>query len=401
VESKNGITGSVIKLRTGAKGRLKPGHPWIYADQLLKFDRPVKPAEVVTVLTADGKFVGRGYYNPKSLITVRLLTFKDEAIDRDFFGRRLKECLEKRKDLFDITDAYRAVFSESDGLPGLILDMYADTAVFQIFTLGMEKFRDDIIESVREVIGPKYIYERGDSPYRKIEGLEETTGWVGPSGNDVVEIREYKTRFFVDVAKGHKTGFYLDQRRARMGLENISKNKKVLDLFCFSGGFAVSAAVYGAQSVLAVDIKEDWLELGRRNAELNGVSNKIKFMKGDVFDVLREKLHAGEKYDIVVLDPPSFLRTKKALAGAARGYKELNLTAMKVLADGGVLCTFSCSHNMPNEMYSDIIKKAALDAGKDITVLKRCHQAMDHPIARQIPETEYLKGYFLKVTSKK
>lgn len=401
MESKNRITGSVIKLRSGAKGRLKPGHPWIYAEQFLKLDRPVKPGEIVTVETADGKFVGRGYYNPKSLITVRLLSFKDEAIDRDFFGRRLKECLEKRKSLLDITDAYRAVFSESDGLPGLILDVYADTAVFQIFTLGMEKFKDYIVESVREVIGPKYIYERGDSPYRKIEGLEETTGWVGHAGDDVVEIREHKTRFLVDVVRGHKTGFYLDQRRARMGLENIAKNKKVLDLFCFSGGFAVTAAVYGAESVLAVDIKEDWLELGRRNAELNKVASRVKFMKGDVFDVLREKLRSGERYDIVVLDPPSFLRTKKALAGAVRGYKELNLTAMKVLVDGGVLCTFSCSHNMPNEMYSDIIKKAASDSGKDLTVLKRCHQAIDHPIARAIPETEYLKGYFLKITNKK
>lgn len=390
----------IVKLRKGRMGRLNPGHPWIYGAQLLKERSSVKPGDIVTVEDADGKFVGRGYYNPRSIIAVRLLTFRKENIDQSFFDRRMGEALKKRHEIIRETDAYRAVYSESDGLPGLILDVYADTAVFQIFTLGMEALKPMLLESVKKLIRPAYIYERGDSPFRKIEGLPEVKGWLGKTGRDFVEMREGRIRFLVDVTAGHKTGFYLDQRRSRLGMENISKNKKVLDLFSYTGAFAVSSAVYGAADVLAVDVKGEWLDLGRRNAELNGVADRIKFLKGDVFDVLREKMRDGEKYDIVILDPPSFLRTKKALAGALRGYKELNLTAMKVLNEGGILCTFSCSHNMPNEMFSDILKRAAADAGKTWTILKRCHQAKDHPIVRAIPETEYLKGYFLRVTSK-
>ena len=389
-----------VRLRSGKAGRLSPGHPWIHGAQLLKERPGVRPGDVVTVLDAGGKFVGRGYYNPRSIIAVRLLTFKDEKIDQSFFDRSMGEALKKRHGIIAGTDAYRAVYSESDGLPGLILDVYASTAVFQIFTLGMEALKPMLLESVKKLIRPAYIYERGDSPFRKIEGLPEVKGWLGKTGGDVVEMREGRVRFLVDVAGGHKTGFYLDQRRSRRGMENISKNKKVLDLFSYTGAFAVSSAVYGAADVLAVDVKSEWLDLARRNAELNGVADRIRFLKGDVFDVLREKLRDGEKYDIVILDPPSFLRTKKALAGALRGYKELNLTAMKVLNEGGILCTFSCSHNMPNEIFSDIIKSAAKDSGKEFAILKRCHQDKDHPIARAIPETEYLKGYFLRVTSK-
>lgn len=389
-----------IRLRSGKKGRTWPGHPWIYDVQLLK-DRPsVKAGDIVTIEDAAGKFIGRGYYNPKSLIAVRLLTFSDEKIDRDFFDRKISACLKKREGLLSQTNAYRAVFSEGDGMPGLILDMYGDTAVFQIFTLGMEKLKPLVLESVKATLGPKYIYERGDSPFRKIEGLKEVKGWEGEEGSEKLEIFEGKAKFCVDIASGHKTGFYLDQRKARRGMEYISKKKRVLDLFSYTGGFAVSAAIYGASEVLAVDVKDEWLELGRKNAALNGVSDRIKFAKGDVFDVIREKLHEGEKYDVVVLDPPSFLRTKKAIPGAVRGYKELNLTSMKLLTDGGVLCTFSCSHNMSNEMFSDILKSSASDAGKTFTILKRCRQDIDHPIVREIPETEYLKGYFLRVTAK-
>lgn len=388
-----------LKLRSGKKGRLKPGHPWIYEGQLIKERSNAKAGDMVTLESAEGKFVGIGYYNPRSIIAVRLLTFKDEKINQSFFDRRMGECVKKREKLLSGTNAFRAVYSEADSLPGLILDMYADTAVFQIFTRGMEAMKPMVLESMKKLLRPKYIYERGDSPYRKIEGLPEAKGWLGKERPEPVEIFEGKAKFLVDVVNGHKTGFYLDQRRSRAGMEYVSKNKKVLDLFSYTGGFAVSAAIYGASNVLAVDVKDDWLRLGERNAELNGVSDRIKFMKGDVFDVLRDTLHSGEKYDVVVLDPPSFLRTKKALEGAVRGYKELNLTAMKVLAEGGVLCTFSCSHNMPNEMFSDILKKAAHDAGKTFTVLKRCHQAEDHPIVKAIPETDYLKGYFIRVNA--
>ncbi len=395
----HGAPYKTLKLRSGKKGRLNPGHPWVYEGQLIKERSSAKGGDLVRVEAADGKFVGIGYYNPKSIIAVRILSFKDEKINQSFFDRRMGECVKKREKLLSGTNAFRAVYSEADSFPGLILDVYADTAVFQIFTRGMEAMKPMVMESMKKLLRPKYIYERGDSPFRKIEGLPEVKGWVGKERPEPVEIFEGKAKFMVDVVSGHKTGFYLDQRRARAGMEYVSKDKKVLDLFSYTGGFAVSSAIYGASSVLAVDVKDDWLRMGHRNAELNGVSEKIKFMKGDVFDVLRETLHSGEKYDVVVLDPPSFLKTKKAIEGAVRGYKELNLTAMKVLSEGGVLCTFSCSHNMPNEMFSDILKKAARDAGKTFTILKRCHQAEDHPIVKAIPETEYLKGYFLRVNA--
>jgi 23S rRNA (cytosine1962-C5)-methyltransferase len=295
------------------------------------------------------------------------------------------------------TNAIRAVFSEADSLPGFIVDLYADTAVFQILTLGMDRLRHLAVEAIKEALKPRYIYEKSVSPFRAIEDIKDSFGWVGEEGRGVVEIHEGKTKFFVDIINGHKTGFYLDQRKSRSGLENISKGKRVLDLFCYTGAFSVSAAVYGAKYVRGVDIKEDWLELARKNASLNGVAGVTEFVKSDGFKVLDELGSSGEKFDIIVLDPPSFLKARSSFESAAKGYKELNLKAMKALTDGGALATFSCSHNMPSDKFSDIIKKAAAEAGKRYTILKRCHQAEDHPIVRWIPETEYLKGYFLKM----
>jgi 23S rRNA (cytosine1962-C5)-methyltransferase len=204
-------------------------------------------------------------------------------------------------------------------------------------------------------------------------------------------------KFSVDIVNGHKTGFYLDQRKSRMALENIYKGKKVLDLFCYTGGFSVSAASYGAAEVTGADIKEEWLKLARLNAELNGAGARVKFIKGDAFSVLGAFNKAGEKFDIVIVDPPSFLKTRESIVSASKGYGDLNLAAMQALAPGGILATFSCSHNMPNALFAKLIKDAAVKAGRKLSILKRCHQAEDHPIIKHIPETEYLKGYFLRI----
>lgn len=388
-----------IAVRLGRMGKLRPGHPWIYKEQLRSYDKSIKPGEIVAMIDADGKFIGRGYFNPISEISVRLLTFKDEPIDRHFFLHRIKEAFEKRRKLFSVTNAYRAVYTEADGLPGLIVDVYNDTAVFQVLTLGMERVKSIIIDCIREVIKPKFIYEKSESEFRKLEGLTDTKCWHGEQGKDIVEIFEGKVKFLVDIANGHKTGFYLDQRRSRMALEGLAKGKKVLDLFCYTGGFSVSAACFGASDVRGIDIKEEWLEMAGKNAALNGVSQNTEFVAGDVFDALREIHNSGERFDIIILDPPSFMKSARSLNGASKGYKDLNLYAMKTLNDGGILCTFSCSHNMPNEIFADILRKAARDARKKTQIIKRCHQAEDHPIVRSIPETEYLKGYFLKVSS--
>jgi len=388
---------SVVKLRSGRNGILRPNHPWIYKGQLLKPEGPIKGGSIVSVWTSDNKFAGRGYYNPTSEITVRLLTFKDEPLDDAFIDQKIKEAVAKRTALKQKTNAYRAVFSEADGLPGLIIDLYADTAVFQILTLGIERFIEAIVAAIRKNTDARYVYEKSDGPFRKREGLKIVKSWHGDKGNRYIEISEGKARFVVDIYEGHKTGFYLDQRSSRLAMHTVSKGKSVLDLFSYIGGFSIHAALSLAANVTAVDIKEDWLEAGRKNAILNNVADRIEFVKADAFEYLKRISASGKRFDVMIVDPPSFLKTRHSLASASRGYKELNYMAIKCLNEDGVLATFSCSHNMPNEAFSDILKEAAARAGRAFTILKRCHQAEDHPIVRSIPETEYLKGYFLKV----
>jgi 23S rRNA (cytosine1962-C5)-methyltransferase len=404
----------IITLRTGKKGKLKPGHPWIFKGQTLKAPPGIRSGDIVTIVNGQGDFVGRGYYNPASEITIRMLTFNDEPIDGNFLQKRIEDAIAKRDKTGTgyffptmtqgkkvacprfFTNAKRLIFSEADGLPGLIVDQYNDTIVFQISTLGMERMKDGLLKVLADIVNPKYIYEKSDSPFRKIEGLKTIKKWWLYDGETNIEIYEGAAKFIVDIENGHKTGFYLDQRRSRAALKDISRGKTVLDLFCYTGGFSINAALGGAKRVVGVEIKPEWLALAGKNAALNGVSDKIEQREGDVFDVLNNICESGEKFDIIVLDPPSFVRSKRDLISAAKGYREINALAFKTLSDNGILCTFSCSHNMPNKMFSDVIKEAAVSAGRKFTILKRCRQDKDHPIAREIPETEYLKGYFLK-----
>ena len=355
----------------------------------------------VTIVRDKGEFVGRGYYNPASEITIRLLTFNDEPIDGTFLQKRIEEAVAKRSFLSGSTNARRLIFSEADGLPGLVVDQYNDTIVFQVSTLGMERMKEGLLKILADTVNPKFIYEKSDSPFRKKEGLKTIKKWWLYDGETKIEIYEGDAKFIVDIENGHKTGFYLDQRRARAALKEISRGKTVLDLFCYTGGFSVNAALGGAKTVVGVDIKPEWLELASKNAALNGVSERIEERDGDAFEILNNICKSGEKFDIIVLDPPSFLRSKKNLISAIKGYKEINALAFKTLSDNGILCTFSCSHNMPNKIFSDCIKDAALKSGKKFNILKRCRQDKDHPIIKDIPETEYLKGYFLRTTDEK
>ncbi|MDO8525334.1 MAG: class I SAM-dependent rRNA methyltransferase [Candidatus Omnitrophota bacterium] len=387
-----------VRLRTGKKGVLRPHHPWIFKNQLLKTDPAIKPGGVISVTDGSGKFIGRGYYNPKSEIAVRLFTFIDEPVDNDFFRKKIAQAIDSRKGLSSITNAYRLVFSEADSLPGLIADIYNDTVVFQALTLGIDKFKPEITDAIDDILKPKHIYEKSVSPFRALEGMKDAAGWWGDPGKGLVEISEGKARFLVDIVNGHKTGFYLDQRKSRMALESIAKGRKVLDLFCYTGGFSVSAAIYGASYVRGAEIKGPWLELAAENAKLNNVGERIEFVRGDAFEVLKDINDSGEKFDIIIADPPSFLKSRESIASATKGYKELNVLAMQALSGEGILATFSCSHNMPNELFSKMIKEACARAGKKFTILKRCRQAEDHPIVKSIPETGYLKGYFLKMS---
>ena len=386
----------IITLRTGKKGRLKPGHPWIFKGQTLKTPPGIRPGDIVTIINGQGEFVGRGYYNPASEIIIRLLTFNDEAVDEIFLHKKITDAIAKRNFLSGFTDAKRLIFSEADNLPGLVVDQYKDTIVFQVSTLGMERLKDSVLNILANEINPKFIYEKSDSPFRKIEGLKIIKKWWLYDGETNIEIFEGDAKFIVDIENGHKTGFYLDQRRSRAALKEISKGKTVLDLFCYTGVFSVNAALGGAKRVVGVDIKPEWLILSSKNAALNKVTDKMEQREGDVFEILNNICDSGEKFDIIVLDPPSFVKDKKSIISAAKGYRELNTLAMKSLTEGGTLCTFSCSHNMSNDIFSDVIKKSAAEAGKSLTVLKRCHQDKDHPIVRAIPQTEYLKGYFFR-----
>ncbi|MDD5173287.1 MAG: class I SAM-dependent rRNA methyltransferase [Candidatus Omnitrophica bacterium] len=389
----------IITLRTGKKGKLKPGHPWIFKGQTLKTPPGIRPGDIVTIVNGRGEFTGRGYYNPASEITIRLFTFDDEPIDGAFLRNRIESAIAKRDFLSGLTNAARLVFSEADGLPGLIVDRYNETIVFQVFTLGIERMKEGLIKILADIVNPKYIYEKSDSPFRKKEGLKTIKKWWLYEGKTDIEIYEGDAKFIVDIDNGHKTGFYLDQRRSRLALKDISTGKSVLDLFCYTGGFSINAALGLAKRVVGVDIKQKWLSLARKNAEINGVSDVIEHREGDVFKILKDICDSGEKFDIIVLDPPSFAKDKRSIITAAKGYKELNTLAMRALIDGGVLCTFSCSHSMSNEIFSDMIKASASQARKSLMILKRCHQDKDHPIVRSIPQTEYLKGRFLKVNS--
>jgi len=394
----------IIRLRKGKLGRLRPGHPWIFRGQILKLTSDVRAGDIVTVISNEDAFLGRGYFNPASEIAVRLLTFRDEPVDEKFLARRITTAVKSRTEYVNdlhspgliTSNARRLIFSEADGLPGLIADLYDNTLVIQISTLGMDNLKAPILKIIKDVINPQFIYERSDSPFRRIEKLKPVTQWIGPAGSKEVQIREGGARFIVDIEKGHKTGFYLDQRRSRLALRGIAKGKKALDLFCYTGGFSINAALGGAEKVSGVDTKKDWLGLAGKNAEINGVSDRVEFKAGDAFKILQDICSSGEKFDIIVADPPSFLRNKKDLVMASRGYKELNTMAFKALGKGGVLCTFSCSHNMPNDIFSSLIKDSARAANRTFSILKRCHQDKDHPILKEIPETEYLKGYFLK-----
>ncbi len=378
---------------------IKTFHPWIYKNHIEKVDPEIKAGDIADIIAHDNKYIGTGYYNPKSVIAIRILTAKNEQIDSNFFSNRISLAFQKREPIRKISNAFRVVSSEADGLPGLIVDLYNDTVVFQITTLGMEQFKKEILSSINNIIEPAYIFEKSDVSVRKLEGLKHIVTWHGAEGKEKVDIFEGKAKFIVDIVHGHKTGFYLDQRKARMAAGDFSKGRKVLDVFCYTGGFSIHALLGNAGEALCVDLKDEWLDQVKINAGINNVSDSVACIKGSAFNILQNFIQKKEMFDMIILDPPSFLKNKHGLETALKGYLELNRLAMRILNEKGVLCTFSCSHHMRNEIFSDMLKKAAELENKTFSILKRCHQDKDHPIIAEIPETEYLKGYFLSVNS--
>ncbi len=389
---------SVI-LKKGKERRLYAGHSWVYSGEIDKITGDPKNGDAVDIRDHKDRFFGRGLLNTNSQITVRRFTTQKEEIDRAFFARRLEAALEYRRENTSMadTEAFRLVSSESDQLPGLIVDQYGDHIVLQALTLGIDQRKGQIVEILREMFQPKAIIERSDVPSRKLEGLAEAKGVLVGQTDAIVRLQFDHFSIEVNLLEDQKTGFFLDQRDNYAEVAGHCAAKRVLDCFTYHGGFALAAAVADAKSVEAVEISDQAVARARKNAELNGLTGKIEFVCANAFDVLKKYDVEKRQYDVIVLDPPSFTRTKQNVGDALRGYKEINLRALKMLPPGGILATFTCSHHIDGELFKSVVLDAAADAKKTLRLVKVLTQSPDHPILPAIPETEYLRGLLLQV----
>ncbi len=380
----------------GKEKRVEYGHPWVFKSDIDKVDGSFTPGDVVDIYSSKNKFLGRGYINPKSQITIRMLTYDREEINYDFFYRRIQAAWEYRKKVADINSC-RAIFAESDFLPALIVDKFGDYLVVQTLALGMDRYKDMIVDILNDIIKPAGIYERNDVPVRELEGLDQRKGFLKGPFPTLVEMVENGVKFLVDVENGQKTGFFLDQKENRAALKPFVKDAKVLDCFTHTGSFALHAGYYGAASVLGIDISDHAVACATKNAEINGLDPICKFQAANTFDILREFQEQGEKFDVIILDPPAFTKTKNAVEGAVRGYKEINLRAMKILKSGGFLVSCSCSHHVDPDLFLDIIYDASIDAKRRIRQIEYRTQAKDHPILLASEETQYIKCAIMQV----
>ncbi len=384
-------------LARGRQDRVARGHPWVYGTEVQNIEGGFTPGDVVEVADSRGKFLGRGYINPASKILVRILTRnRGEEINRDFFRRRIETAWLYRRMAVKNTNACRVVFAEADFLPALIVDKFGDCLVVQTLALGMDLRMETITGILEELFRPAGIYERNDVRVRELEGLPLKAGFIGREFNPVLEIVENGLAFEVNLAGGQKTGYFLDQRENRKALEDLCSGARVLDCFCHTGAFSVYAARFGAREVLGVDISGPALEVAVRNAARNGFAGVCNFREGNGFDELRAMDRAGEKFDLVILDPPAFTKSRQALEGAVRGYREINLRAFKILQPGGFLVTCTCSYHMGEDLFLEVINSAALDAGRPVRLVEVRRQARDHPMLPASPETYYLKCLILQ-----
>ena len=381
---------SKVYLIPGKEKRVYSRHPWVFRSDIHHTEGPCAPGDVVSIYSDKGRFLAKAFYNPNSQIALRILTWQDEEIDRAFIFRRVHDAVEYRRTFADLRSC-RLIFAESDRLPALIADVFGSTVVIQCMSLGMERFKQDVIDAIVEEIHPDGIWERDDIPVRKLEGMEMKTGLLYGNVPDRVEMTENGIRFLVDVKEGQKTGFFLDQKENRAAIAPFVKNKKVLDCFTHTGSFALHAAHYGAADVTGVDISDYACEFATENARLNGFGDNVRFIAANAFDLLSEQSKAGQKYDVIVLDPPAFTKTRSAVESALRGYKEINLRAMKMVVPGGYLVSCSCSQHVTPDLFKKMIQDAAYDARVSLRQVEFRSQGKDHPILPAAPETEYLK----------
>jgi 23S rRNA (cytosine1962-C5)-methyltransferase len=373
------------------------GHPWIFSNEIDASNIQAKGGDIVDVYAHDKKFVGRGYINPKSQILVRLLTRdKGEEINDEFFYRRLLKAWEYRSRL-GYKENCRLIFGEADDIPQLIIDKFNDYFVIQTLALGIDMWKPALVNALNKIFKPKGIYERNDVPVRELEGLDQRKGFLSEPFETEIIIHENGLRFYVDIDKGQKTGYFLDQQDNRKAIQNIVKGANVLGAFTYTGTFEIHAAHYGARSVLGLDISESAVYQANRNASLNNYGQVCRFECANAFDVLKTWARENRQYDVVMLDPPSFSKTRANIEKAVTGYKEINLRAMKLVKPGGFLVTSSCTNLVPPEMFLEIIELAAKDARRRLRQVTYQTQSADHPIVWNLENTRYLKFLIVQV----
>ena len=395
-----------------AKGTrwVEQGHPWIYEGEVIRQEGDCENGGLVDAVSEKGKYLGTGFLSEKSKIRVRLLSRNaNDRFDAAFWQRRLQYAWDYRKTVMgDQTSCCRIIFGEADGFPGLTVDRFSDLLVTQTLSIGMERAKDMIFPALVKLLREdgaviRGVFERNDVAIRELEGMAQNKGWYAlpgetPPESPVTEICENGVYYSVDVENGQKTGFFLDQKYNRLAVAKLAKGKRVLDCFTHTGSFALNAAKGGAEHVTAVDVSASAIGMARQNALRNGLEDRMDFLTADVFDLLPELAAKGGKpYDFIILDPPAFTKSRKTVDSAQRGYKEINLRALKLLPRGGYFATASCSHFMPSELFVKMLKAAALDAGVELRQIEARQQAPDHPILWNVPETDYLKFYIFQV----
>jgi 23S rRNA (cytosine1962-C5)-methyltransferase len=385
-----------LYLRKKIAPRIANGHPWVYGNEVEKIEGEVVAGDIVDVYYSAEKYAGRGYINPQSQILVRLLTRKQETIDEAFFHQKIAKAWAYRQKL-GYTENCRLVFGEADELPALIIDKFNDYFVIQTLSLGMDRWKDAIVRSLETIFSPKGIYERNDVPVRQLEGLPLQKGFLSAPFDTNIQIVENGLKFLVDLENGQKTGYFLDQQDNRRAIQNIVKGADVLGAFTYTGTFEIHAAAYGAKSVLGLDISENAVAQANKNAALNGLDSICKFEAMNAFDVLKQWGKDGRKYDVVMLDPPAFTKSRESIGKAITGYKEINLRGMKLLRNGGFLVTSSCTNLVNPEMFLSAIDQAAKDARKRIRQVVFQAQSSDHPIIWGMENTNYLKFLIVEV----
>ena len=403
------MTDAYITLKKGGGRTLKAGGAWIYDNEIDSVTGDVADGELVHVHDFDGYYMGIGFINRKSKITVRMMSrVKGTQIDDAFIKMRVKNAIDYRMAVIKEEDrsAFRVIFGEADWLPGIVIDKFADILVVQSLALGIDNFKLKIVEFAREILGEygyniRGVYERSDAKVRDLEGMPRIKGFIGDEFETKVQIEENGVRYIVDVQDGQKTGFFLDQKYNRASIRPICKGARVLDCFTHTGSFALNAGMAGAREVTGIDASELAVNQATENARLNGIDNIVKFECRDVFELLPELEKKGEKFDVVILDPPAFTKSRESVKKAVRGYREINLRAMKLVKDGGFLATCSCSHFMEPELFTKTIGEAAHDVHKRLRQVEYRTQCSDHPILWAADESLYLKFFIFQVVEEK